>query len=245
MAETLSLKSIETRAETPSIQTFFFELATADFDYRPGQYITVKLLDNIEDPRGPQRPFTLSSSPTEKLISISVKMTGSPFKKQLQSIADQQENPDTHLKLRGALGSFTLDAQRPAVCIAGGIGITPFRSMLRYIDDRKINLPVSLLYSSSSADDIAFRDELDEIANKDSGLKTVYTITGSRAGNLRQPAKSGRIDAALIHQVSSRMQEPVYYVCGPPAMVTAMADILGSELGVGEADIRVEKFVGY
>lgn len=245
MAKILSLKSIESRMETFSTQTFFFELATNEFDYQPGQYITIKLMNGIEDPRGPQRPFTLSSSPTERLLSISVKMTGSPFKKELQRIAERQEEPETHLKLRGALGSFTLDTQRPAVCIAGGIGITPFRSMLRYIHDRQRNLPVSLLYSNSSDDDIVFRDELDEIANKDSWLETIYTITGSQHGNLQRASKSGRIDAALIREASSRMREPVYYVCGPPAMVAAMNDILGQQLGIDEADIRMEKFVGY
>lgn len=246
MAETLTLKSVTTRAETPSTQSFIFELGDDSLVYKPGQYVTVKLLDEIDDPRGPQRPFTLSSSPTdERHISIATKMTGSPFKKRLQWIAEHNVEPGKHLRLRGPMGRFTLDTERPVVCIAGGIGITPFRSMFRFINDRNGKMPVRLIYSNTTADDIAFRKELDELAAGGDWLRITYTIT--RSGNDEQTwdGRKGRIDADLISEASADLDAPLYYVCGPPGMVQAMTDILEQELGVPEPDLRTEKFAGY
>lgn len=246
MAETLNLNSVQVQAETPTTKTFLFELADSQFDYEPGQYITLKLLDDIDDPRGPQRPFTLSSSPTESgIISITIKTTESLFKQRLEQIAEQQLEPAACLKLRGPLGSFTLDSQRPAVLIAGGIGITPFRSMLRYLSDRHISLPVTLVYSNTTPDEIAFGNELEEIADGGDWLEIVYTITQNENAYPEWTGQRGRIDAGLLREACKRLQRPIYYVCGPPGMVAGITDILQQELNVAESDLRVEKFAGY
>lgn len=246
MPDTLSLRSVESRTETPSTQTFLFRLAEDAFRYQPGQYITIKLLDDINDPRGPQRPFTLSSSPTDQnVISITVKMTGSVFKQRLQQLARQGGSLDEHLNLRGPLGSFTLDAQRPAIMIAGGIGITPFRSMLRSLGNEQQHEPIRLLYSNSTPEEIAFREELDELADQHDWLQVIHTISRPEDSDSPWRERTGRIDAELIREVSADLQQPLYYVCGPPGMVKAMTDILQDEFGIAEEDLRVEKFVGY
>lgn len=245
MASTLKAISIDSRKETPSARTFCFELDSGGLDYRPGQYITVRL-EGIEDPRGPQRPFTLSSSPTEKgQISITSEMTGSPFKEALQKIAAQGNNIEEQLKIRGPMGDFTLDMERPALMIAGGIGITPFRSMIRYVRDQGADLPIVLLYSNSTLSDITFRDELDAAAGDSDALTVVHTLTRSAESGNGWSGRTGRIDSEVIAEAAGPLEKPVYYVCGPPDMVTAMTGIVQDELDVAESDLRAEKFTGY
>lgn len=245
MAATLALTSVESRSETPSARTFFFGLEQDGLDYLPGQYITIRL-EGLEDPRGPQRPFTLSSSPTEgRRIHITTRMTGSPFKQALQKIANEEDGLEQRIKVRGPLGSFTLDMERPAVMIAGGIGITPFRSMIRYLADQKAGLPIVLLYSNNIVSDIAFRDELDTVAEKADWLSIIHTITRTSEIEHAWSGRTGRIDSELITEAADHLDNPIYYVCGPPGMVTGMAGIIQSELSVPESDLRVEKFTGY
>ena len=244
MTSTLQVTHLGSRPETPSSQTFVFELENRPY-YLPGQYITLTLA-GVEDPRGPQRPFTLSSSPTEgNQVTITMQQTGSPFKKALQDIANQQDDAEERIKLRGPMGSFTLDSERPAIMIAGGIGITPFRSMIRYLHDKKMEVPVVLLYSNRTPADIAFREELDAVARDNDWLRIVHTIT--RPGSPEQDwnGRTGRIDGELIACEAARLDDPVYYACGPTIMVTAMIGIVREELKIPQANVRFEKFTGY
>lgn len=241
MAASIHPRSVESLQETSSARTFYFGLAEP-FDYHAGQCITVKLAD-VEDPRGPQRPFTLSSSPTEPgRISITIKMTGSPFKETLKKLADDDARLAEQLTLRGPMGDFTLDTERPALMIAGGIGITPFRSMIRHACDHAEGPAITLLYSNDTPDEIAFREELDSLAENNDWLTVVHTITGDTGD---WSGRTGRIDADLIAEHAGRLDNPVYYVCGPPDMVGAMEKILEDELTIPEADRRSEKFSGY
>lgn len=244
MASTLDISSITARAETPDTQTFTFELDNS-LDYQPGQYVTLKLAD-VDDPRGPQRPFTLSSSPTEKKrIAITLRQTGSPFKKALQQLAEQQKDISDQIKVRGPMGDFTLDTERAALMIAGGIGITPFRSMIRDLYDRGVNIPVVLLYSNRTAEDIAFRDELDDIAGATDWLTVIHTLTQSDETDDNWRGRTERIDGELVSSVARQLADPIYYICGPTNMVTALVDIVQGQLEVPEGDIRFEKFSGY
>lgn len=241
MATTLTPTAVETQPQTATTCTFVFRCDDLP-DYRAGQYVTVRLTD-VDDPRGPQRPFTLSSSPTETdHLAITMKLTGSPFKQALQAVA--ADAATDRVQLRGPLGEFTLDTARPAVMIAGGIGITPFRSMIRCLQDQSGAPAVRLLYSNDSPADIAFHDELNGIAERADWLDVVHTITQPEKGG-RWSGRSGRIDAELIASQSDDLDSPVYYLCGPPAMVSAMENLLREELKVPATDVRSEKFSGY
>lgn len=245
MATVLELKSIEFRRETPSAGTFIFGLTEGGLDYEPGQYVSIKL-EGVNDPRGPQRPFTLSTSPTENgQIGITIKMTGSPFKDGLQKIADEGNDPGDRIRMRGPMGSFTLDKERPAVMIAGGIGITPFRSMIRYAKDQNAGLPIVLLYSNDVPEDIVFREELDTLAKEEDWLTVVHTITRAEKSKKEWSGRTGRINRELIQKQAGPLENPVYYVCGPPGMVSAMTGIIQELPGVGQSDLRFEKFTGY
>ena len=141
--------------------TFAFELE-GSIEYQAGQYVNLKVT-GVDDPRGPSRPFTLSSSPTEgSRLAITMRMTNSSFKTRLTEISERGALGE--LKMRGPMGDFKLHGGRAAVMITGGIGITPFRSMLRCAADRGYGLQVVLLYSNSTPLDIAFKRELDDLA---------------------------------------------------------------------------------
>jgi len=235
--------AVEAYAETPTTQTFRFRLDGAMFDFRPGQYVTVKIA-GVDDPRGPQRPFTLSSSPSEAdALWITTRMGGSPFKEALKELGAGGDCSG-RVNLRGPLGKFTLDRQRPAVMIAGGIGITPFRSMIRWVKDTQAEVPIVLLYSNETPAEIAFREELDDLAEAESWLEVVHTITDPEAAE-DWDGRTGRIDDKLIGEAAARLDHPVYYVCGPPGMGEGVHDAVVEDLGVREADLRPESFSGY
>ncbi|MCS3902181.1 ferredoxin-NADP reductase [Methylohalomonas lacus] len=241
MATTLTPTAVETQPQTETTRTFVFHFDDPPA-YRAGQYVTVKLA-GVDDPRGPQRPFTLSSSPTATdHLAITVKMTGSPFKQALQAIAT--DGAADRVQLRGPLGDFTLEPARPAVMVAGGIGITPFISMLRWLRDQPDAPSIRLLYSNDTPEDIAFQDELNGIAEQADWLDVVHTITQPDSAG-HWTGRSGRIDAELIASQSDDLDSPVYYLCGPPGMVSAMENLLQDELDVPAADVRSEKFSGY
>ncbi|MDZ7735296.1 MAG: FAD-dependent oxidoreductase [Gammaproteobacteria bacterium] len=103
--------------------------------------------------------------------------------------------------------------------IAGGIGITPFRSMIRHAVDTAAGNAIILLYSNDTPDEIAFREELDSLAENNDWLTVIHTITGDSGS---WSSRTGRIDADLIAEHAGRLDSPVYYVCGPPDMVKAM-----------------------
>jgi glycine betaine catabolism B len=241
MSETLYPISVCRREETGSVVTFVFELKSS-IKYQAGQYVSLKLVD-VDDPRGAQRPFTLSSSPTEgSRVSVTMKMTNSPFKTRLTEISERGALDE--IKMRGPMGEFVLDSGRAAVMIAGGIGITPFRSMLRCAADRGLGVQVALLYSNSTPAEIAFKSELDAIARHWAHLKIAYTITRpekakSWAGN------TGRIEADLIRKHAEALNDPLYYVCGPSSMVNDITRLVEDDLNVAAEDLRVEKFTGY
>lgn len=244
MSEIITPTSIDARSESASVWSFHFGLSEP-LDYRPGQCITVRL-EGIDDPRGPQRPFTLSSSPSETdYISITTKMTGSPFKEALKKMATDQATPGEQLILRGPMGNFTLETSRPAVMIAGGIGITPFRSMIRFVHDTGGNTPVTLLYSNDTVEDIAFDDELNGLAESTDWLTVSHTITQPSASKEQWNGRTGRIDGKMIAAAAEKLEKPVYYVCGPPGMVSAMSDLIQSEFDIDPDDLRSEKFSGY
>ncbi len=228
------------RRETPSVLTFQFGIGGTGFRYLPNQFVFLEL-PGVQDPRGPRRPFSLSSSPTETAsISITSKMTGSPFKEQLASL----EVGDVGV-VRGPLGDFILDPTRPAVMIAGGVGITPLRGMIRYAADSGLSNPIVLLYSNKVPEEIVFRRELHDIEEGWGGLRVVHTLTRPQESTTSWTGRTGRIDAPLIHEALNGLEKPVVYVCGTPGFVEGMVRVLRRETGFPEESIRVERFRGY
>src|SRR3989344_7931497 len=145
-----------------------------DLEFKAGQYILIEL-DVENDPKGNDRPFTISSSPTDRgYIEITTKISDSPFKQMLSSM-----NKGETSNISGPLGRFIFqeDASKQAVMIAGGIGITPFRSMIRCLTDMHSEANIMLLYSNKIPEEITFKQELNDLQKKNKHLRIMHTIT--------------------------------------------------------------------
>jgi len=219
-----------------------FSLGESHFAYEPGQHVSLVVPGPLNDPRGSNRIFTLSSSPTEEgILSITTRDSGSPFKQRL--LHDPAEGLE--VEVRGPLGSFFLDTERPAVLLTGGIGITPFRSMVRAAADRGFKAPVVLLYSNRWVEEIVFHSELDEIAAEHDLFTVDYTVTRPDESKAHWEGRRKRIDAFWIEEKASNLINPRFYVCGPPAMVHELNAVLAYQIGVPDDDILSEEFEGY
>lgn len=235
-----SLPFLEKREETPTAMTFWFSTKGSGFSYRSNQAIRL-ILAKVEDPWGPARSFSLSSSPTEAdRIAVTCKMTGSPFKEALRGL-----RPGDRAEVVGPLGDLVYDPSRPTVMIAGGIGITPFRGMLRYASDTRTTQPIVLLYSARTPEEFAFRAELDALAETNPNVQVRYTITRPQDAKGTWQGRVGRIDAGMIREASSQLDHPNFLVVGLPEMIEGTVRLLESSLGVPEERINWEPFRGY
>ncbi len=187
------------------------------------------------------RYLSFSSSPTEKgYIEFTKRLTGSDFSQALSRLRVGDK-----AKLKYPMGKFVLDeAHGKHAFLAGGIGITPIRSIWKYAFDRRLQMDMVLLYGNRTAEDIIFRDDFEEISARDKGYRVVYSLDSLERLPAGWKGRCGLIDAAMIQEVVPDHKERIFYVCGPTLMVKNMADTLKS-LAVPEANIRRENISGY
>ncbi len=176
-------KILSIHPETPTTVSLRFAKPEG-FNYIAGQFINIELPAEKIAPPGHKRNFSLSSSPTDDFLQITIKHGISPFKKFLQLLTSGDE-----VTITGAFGKFVLneDPSIPAVFLTGGIGITPFHSMIKYATDKKLPKPITLIYSNKKADNILFKKEFDELDEKNQHL----TITPSLSKTLSHKAFPG------------------------------------------------------
>jgi ferredoxin-NADP reductase len=224
-------------------RTMSFRFAKpADWTYRAGQFIDITLHDPPEtDAEGDTRGFSVSSAPIEGVITITTRLRDTAFKRVLQAMP-----LGTEVRLEGPFGDLRLHhAHRPAVVLTGGIGITPFRSILTEAIHAGGGLPypVVVLYANRRPRDAAFLDELRALAEEDPNLTFVPTMS---ALDLDEPwtGERGRIDAAMLERHVEGRADAIFYVNGPPGMVHGLRAMLVAA-GVDEDDIRTEEFTGY
>jgi ferredoxin-NADP reductase len=150
------------------------------------------------------------------------------------------------VQMQGPFGSLTLDDRgtRPAALIAGGIGITPFRSIVFQASHSRAAHRICLFYSNRRPEDAAFINELQALEETNSNYKLVATMTGDGESVKRWRGERGVIDKTMLTKVIKQVTEPKYYVAGPPSMVNSMKSLLHS-LGVETDQIHVEQFEGY
>lgn len=210
--------------------------------YQPGQYMEWTLPHSSTDARGSRRYFTLASSPTEPDIRVGVKFypQSSSYKKAMLAM-----DSGTGMVASQIAGDFTLpkNPNQKLVFIAGGIGITPFRSMVKYLLDTGEQRQITILYSARNEQDIAYR-ELFEEAHRKLGIRTIYNITDARASLPNTYATAGFITAQTIKEQIPDYMERTFYLSGTHAMVASMQDILSS-LGVSKNHIKIDYFPGY
>lgn len=210
--------------------------------YQPGQYMEWTLDHAHADSRGKRRFFTLASSPTEQSVRLGVKFVreGSTFKQVLASHI-QSGSPIVAAQVAG---DFTLprNADRKLAFIAGGIGVTPFRSMVKYLTDRREKRDVVLLYATRRYDELLYRDVFQR-AMYAFRFRPVYVISDPRSAPASWTGESGRIDAELIRRQIPDYADRLIYVSGSPALVEGVRRAL-RELGVKTDHIKTDYFSG-
>lgn len=238
MPSIYSLSLIHKQKLARDIFSFYFNRPKG-FMYQPGQYIRLILPHEHPDERGISRFFTLSSSPHEEnYLTITVKILDSTFKRALFSLESNYP-----LKVFGPIGNFILDkSAKDVVLLAGGMGITPFRSIISYSHAIKSKKNISLFASFSNKDEFLFYDELISIAVVNPRIKIIYSI--STPSSLSFDIESGRIDGDLLKKYINVTQIKKYYLTGPSGMVDAMVKML-LNLRIDNSKIITEKFTGY
>lgn len=213
-----------------------------DWTYRAGQYIDITLLDPPHsDAEGNTRGFSISSAPREGAIVITTRLRDTAFKRSLQEFRF-----GTKVKIEGPFGDLRLHhAARPAVLLAGGIGVTPFRSILvETIGSGPLPYRIVLFHANRHPEDAAFADEFRALASRDSNLSFVPTMTGMADSKQAWVGEQGHIDPAMLKRHLDGVIDPVYYIAGPPAMVQGLRTMVVAS-GVDEDAIRIEEFTGY
>jgi ferredoxin-NADP reductase len=208
-------------------------------DYRPGAYFWVELPDRgHDDEKGLRRHISLVTSPTEHgVVGLATRLRDTAFKRTLAELEVGDE-----VQVEEPKGSFLLpeDTDVEYVFVAGGIGITVFRSMLRYIADSGEPYRVTLVYSNRDRSSTPFLDELAELEQRIPGLRVVLTMTDDEAWE----GERRRVDPPMLADVLGGLDGRTFLVAGPPAMAEGVADSL-REAGVPEERVRADRFSGY
>jgi glycine betaine catabolism B len=256
------LKLLETTSH-PSTDMMSFKLGRKDvqqknhyLDYKAGQYAAIDL-ETKEDEKGPVRSFTIASSPTEEgFILISTRIRDTPFKKKLANL-----KIGTSIKITAPVGSFVLPEDNTSKCVvflSGGIGVTPFRSMVKYATDNRLAIRIVMFDSNRNEENILYRTDFDQCVKANNNFKIIYTITGEDQGESSSStaeeaaisdwkSEIGFINEEMLtrHMTSDEIENSIFYICGPPGMLKAMQKLLQDDLRIPEQRIKIEEFTGY
>jgi ferredoxin-NADP reductase len=213
------------------------------FVFKAGQYIDLTLSGSqpqFGPSNGLTHTFTIASSPSNAELVVTTRMRDSAFKQAMSALPI-----GSRVRIEGPMGSFTLhnNTARPAVFLAGGIGIAPFLSVLSYATEEKLRHSIVLFYANRHLQDAAFIDTLWKLERDNPRFHFVPTLTRA-ANNNGWKGKTGHIGLQMLFAQVGILRGPIYYIAGPPTMVTATRRTL-SEVGVDEDDIRTEEFAGY
>jgi ferredoxin-NADP reductase len=240
-AKTFTLPFLKKEQLAKDTFSFFFDRSAIDFYFMPGQYIRMILSHENPDVRGTSRFFTIASSPHKKKhLMVTTKMIQSTFKETLHNLT-----PGTPVQFFGPMGKFLLDTtdQRERVFIAGGVGVTPFHSMLTYVAKKKISLPITLFVSFAAENEVIFYEELTSLTKKHNNLQVVYAISDKNVSKSWKGEK-GRVSKSIIKKYITDFNKPIYSIVGSTSMVEKTKDFLLS-LKISEEQIITEDFTGY
>lgn len=212
------------------------------FSFKPGQAIDLTLIHPPEtDDEGNTRTFSLVSAPTENQLTVAIRMRDTAFKRVMKDAP-----LGTGVKIDGPMGSFTLhnNSSKAAVFLAGGIGVTPFVSMVEDASANKSSHRLYLFYSNRRLEDALFLEMLQHCEVSNTNFRFIATMTGINKSHAQWCGETGHIDQQMLRKYLLRLDGSIYYIAGPPAMVRAMRQTL-STAGIDEDDVRTEEFAGY
>ena len=236
--ETALLSRVEVAEGT---MAFNFE-KPLQFNFTPGQFTNVKLFDPPEtDSEGNSRTFSIVSSPFENHLTFATRMRDTAFKRSLTKLP-----LGTFVGLDSPMGSFTLhkNSAKPAVFLAGGIGITPFISIVKQAGHDRLPHKLYLFYSNRRPEDAPFLEVLQEQEKINPLFTLICTMTGMQQSRRGWKGETDLIDTEMLRRHLQSLHGPIFYIAGPPPMVAGMREMLvGSN--VDEDDIRTEEFGGY
>lgn len=212
-----------------------------DFQYIAGQNVNIGLPRLLyDDKKGSRRTFTLSSAPHEDDLIITTRMTGSGFKKTLFEIEAGQE-----LEFIGPMGELVLKENvERAIFLAGGIGITPFRSMICDAEQKNLSIPLTLLSANRNFQLIVYHDYFEKMADRYDFFQYIPTLTRLTEEEQSWKGERGYIDASFLKRYIDDISSPDYYLCGPPRMVNSVMQVLNN-IEIPEERIHSESFWGY
>ncbi|TNF50893.1 xylene monooxygenase [bacterium] len=223
----------EVISRTPTCKSVRME-SPSGFQYQPGQWAKVTPLpeNNVES-----KPLSFSSSPTEPYLEFTKRISQSDF----SAVIDHLVPGDT-VRFRGPAGNLICTGtEKRVVFIAGGIGITPVRSILRYLYDQEISGEHCLLYANSNIDEIAFGDEFEKLQDEKQSFKIVNILADPPEG---WKGHRGFLTLEIIRECVPDIAEQTVFLCGPPKMVECLEEYL-AEMKVPADQIRKERLEGY
>lgn len=225
----MKLTLIEKKTETSTATTFIFK-ADEELTWTAGQLLHYTLPHENPDDRGIERYFTISAAPSTKHITITTKFAGeksSSFKKALFALP-----LGSVIEADGLEGDFILpDASQESVFIAGGIGITPYHSILAEADALGSDIHVTLLYANSD-NEFVFKNELEQLTDKQPHFKIHYFVSPER------------INEEAIRKYVPDLTKPIFYISGPEPMVEAFEKML-AKMDIDDSHIKRDFFPGY
>src|ERR1700719_1578230 len=218
-----------------------------DFLFRAGQYIDLTIaspetdLGNGHLVNGLKHTFSIASSPYDEELVVTTRMRDTTFKQAISVLP-----VGSPAKIEGPMGSFNLhnNTARPAVFLAGGIGVAPFLSMLSFATTEKLRHPIVLFYANRYLEDAAFIDELWELEATNPRFRLVPILTRTDKNYRGWKGETGHLSPEMLLTHVGALRGPIYYIAGPPPMVAAARRTL-VDGGVDEDDIRTEEFAGY
>ncbi len=236
-SQSFSITFLKKEKISKNVWNFYFKKPTG-FRYFAGQYIKLKLPTEHPDNRGVMRYFTLSSSPTEEYLRITTHIVKSTFKMTLSNLDEGQE-----VEARGPWGDFVLHEKEKQniVFLSGGIGLTPFRSMMKHATDMKLNLKIHHFMSYKTDLDVLFLDEFEKMEAENPNLSITVTVSkpsDTWVGNV------GRITTELLHKNLASLANNLYYIAGPDPMIEGVQKILIAQK-VKNTNILTDGFPGY
>ena len=238
---TYSVRLTDRREVAERTVAFQFEKPEG-FMFEAGQFVELALVNPSEtDREGSSRAFSIASAPEEDVLVVATRMRNTAFKRVLQTMP-----LGTGVTIEGPFGNLVLhaNATRPAVLLAGGIGITPFRSILLHATKENLPHRIVLFYANRRPEDAAFLSEIEALQLENPQFTFVGTMTRMEHSHLPWQGERGEVNQAMLAKFLKHAIDPMFYLAGPPGMVNGLRTVL-QEMGIKNEDIRDEEFSGY